>query len=60
MDYPQTNDKGSTPLQLAVENGHMSVAEMLLERGADPRKENEDGDSPLSLATAMVNGRDIP
>ena len=38
----QTNGKGSTPLHLAVENGHMSVAEMLLERGGDPRKENED------------------
>ena len=56
-------------MHLAVEKGHMSVAEMLLGRGADPRKENEDGDTPLSLAdefcycelaTAMVNGRDIP
>ena len=36
-------------MHLAAENGRKSVAKMLLERGADPRKANEDGDTPLSL-----------
>ena len=50
MDYPQADNEGSTPLHLAAHFGYKSVAKMLLERGADPRKENDDGETPLSLA----------
>ena len=37
-----------TPLFVASGNGHKDVVKLLLDRGADPIKTNEDGRSPLS------------
>ena len=37
-------------MHLAAMKGRKGVAKMLLERGADPRKENKEGETPLSLA----------
>ncbi|CAN0583421.1 unnamed protein product, partial [Ectocarpus sp. 12 AP-2014] len=35
-DLERTNNKGLTPLQLAVRSGHLGVTEELLIRGARP------------------------
>ncbi|KAF2231818.1 ankyrin [Viridothelium virens] len=35
-DFKVCNDRGRTPLHLAVEHNHLSVAAVLLEAGADP------------------------
>jgi ankyrin repeat protein len=41
---------GSTALMIAAVNGHVDIVKMLLEAGADPRKENKDGKRALELA----------
>lgn len=42
--------KGTTPLRLAVENGHFDLASYLIERGADPN-EQLSGFAPLHILT---------
>ena len=42
--------KGTTPLRLAVENGHFDLACFLIERGADPN-EQASGFAPLHVLT---------
>jgi ankyrin repeat protein len=44
------NEKGDTLLMLACYYGHVRVAELLLERGADPERRNDRGQSPLDGA----------
>jgi len=45
-----TNDRGSTALQFAAENGHTRIVELLLDRGADLEAIDVDGDTPLMCA----------
>ena len=41
---------GSSPLHYAAKHGHKEVVNILLQRGANNTKANEDGHTPLSLA----------
>ncbi len=42
-------DKGVTPLWVALRNDHDALADMLIQRGADPTLEGEERSSPLRL-----------
>ena len=46
---------GSSPLLVAVQNGHYEIARLLLDRGANPNQANVKGWTPLYLA---VSNRD--
>eukprot|EP00740_Mantoniella_antarctica_P021007 CAMPEP_0198679328 /NCGR_PEP_ID=MMETSP1468-20131203/2517_1 /TAXON_ID=1461545 /ORGANISM="Mantoniella sp, Strain CCMP1436" /LENGTH=69 /DNA_ID=CAMNT_0044417869 /DNA_START=14 /DNA_END=220 /DNA_ORIENTATION=+ len=43
-------DNGVTPLQMATQNGHLTVVKVLLEAGADANKALNDGFTPLQVA----------
>jgi len=45
-------DNESTPLCLASRRGHVKVAQILLEHGADPASQEKDGRTPLHFASA--------
>jgi cytohesin len=49
---PNPNPLGFTPLHYAAMYGRHEIAELLLERGADPNIQDNDGDTPLHLAAA--------
>lgn len=46
---------GWTPLHYAASNNLLTTADLLLQRGADPRTPNKDGKSPLDLANEYGN-----
>lgn len=46
---------GATPLHIAVRLGLVDAVKMLLDNGADPNAENEDGESPLDLVHLCEN-----
>jgi len=55
-EYPedvnaQSPDDNSTPLHQASDRGHAEIARVLLERGADPNAQNNNGWSPLHRAS---------
>lgn len=41
---------GYTALHAAAQNGHLDVAEILIQHGANIEERNDDGDTPLMLA----------
>lgn len=45
---------GSTPLMLAVEEAHIDVARLLLEKGASAERKDEDGFTALNRCDANV------
>ncbi len=45
---------GKTPLYYAVDNDHERLIRLLVEHGANPRRENNDGVSPLQLAQTRL------
>ena len=49
-DFEQKNENGNTALQLAVKNGHYSIAEILILAGANMDSINKAGQSVLFLA----------
>ncbi|RMF14683.1 MAG: hypothetical protein D6758_11095 [Gammaproteobacteria bacterium] len=46
------NARADTALHLAVEYGHLELANLLLEHGANPFQRNRDNDTPIDLALA--------
>ena len=44
---------GDKPLHIAVTNGHESIAQLLIEKGADVRTEGKDGFTALHLAARL-------
>ena len=57
-DVDQVNvGEGSSPMVIAIANGHYTVAQFLLDQGADPKLANLDGLTPLY---ATVNMRYAP
>ena len=44
------NDLGRTPLHVAVDNGHVTIAKYLLDRGASPDKQDFGDINPFQLA----------
>jgi ankyrin repeat protein len=46
INQPTQSDQ-STPLILATSNGHYELAKLLLDSGADPKRANDDGLTPL-------------
>lgn len=55
---PDETHKLWTPLMKAAEEGHVDIALMLLERGADVNAKNKKGRDALSLAAAPSMNRD--
>ena len=49
------NNRQQTPLLLAVSQGHTSILELLVAKGADVNVEDEDGDTCLHLALMRHN-----
>lgn len=49
-DINQAKEKGSTPLYLAVQNGHMNVVRILVAQHADVNQARENGLTPLYVA----------
>lgn len=45
---------GNTPLHLAVEEGHGDAVRFLLEQGADPDRSNNEGNTPLDIASPQL------
>lgn len=44
------NNRGQTPLQLAVTQGHMQLVELLVMEGANVNAEDEEGDTAMHTA----------
>ena len=55
MNSQSFND-ASTPLHLTSREGHMDLAQMLIERGVDVSAQSEDGRTPLHLASLNGHG----
>ena len=49
------NNRQQTPLLLAVSQGHTSILELLVAKGADVNVEDEDGDTCIHLALMRHN-----
>ncbi len=58
VNFDFKNKDGNTSLILAVQKtGNVSVVEQLLAAGADPNLSNDNGDTPLGLATQLGNSK---
>lgn len=58
----ETNAHGSTPLLVAVRNGHEAIADMFIQRGAQINAEDQEGNTALILAViagSVKNVRDL-
>lgn len=50
---------GSTPLDLAVANGHIDVVKSLLKKGADPNIKDQNGKTALHIAAVSLGKNEI-
>ena len=55
MDVNLRNARGFTALMVAARNGNKSVVKTLLLRGADPKAEDWEGNTALSMASEAGN-----
>lgn len=55
IDFPidETNQKGETPLLIAVHNNQIAIAKQLIDAGADINKQDHIQDSPYLYASAQ-------
>lgn len=49
------DNRGWTALHLAALNGHTDIASILLNKGAETAKENQEGRTPLDIARYNVS-----
>ena len=56
VDVESANERGTTALMVAANNGHLSVCKLLLENGADPLRRNEDRANAIDCAATSVVG----
>lgn len=57
VEIDALDDRGFTPLALAIKNGHPSVVKLLLQNGASVDKTVRDGRTPLYLAANAKQNR---
>lgn len=50
IEVDALNDVGETPLNIAVSNGNLYIAELLIKAGADVNKKDDSGDGLLHIA----------
>ena len=56
VDVESANERGTTALMVAANNGHLSVCKLLLEHGADPLRRNIDRANAVDCAATSVVG----
>ncbi|KAH6994625.1 ankyrin repeat-containing domain protein [Fusarium venenatum] len=49
--FDEKHSDGQTPLLFATRNGHLAIARLLVENGADPNSKDRFGYTPLDWAT---------
>jgi len=54
-DINARNEKGNTPLHLAVKYGEVKMAELLISNGADLSAKNNQGEDPVSMARRQLS-----
>ncbi|MEX0324064.1 MAG: ankyrin repeat domain-containing protein [Puniceicoccaceae bacterium] len=52
----KVTEKGCTPFFMAADRGDLEMMQLLVEHGADPHIPNEDGVTPLMIATGLGRG----
>lgn len=57
-DIDASDSNGWTALHFAADNGERRIMRILLERGADTIKKNDDGDTALSMVCKRLDGED--
>lgn len=60
-DLHITDTQGNTPLHIQAAEGEMAmdVIEKLLEKGADPQRKNQAGQSPIDIARSRKDRRNL-
>jgi len=59
VDVNAVDNKRDTPLMIAVRWGYKDIAELLLEKGADPNIQNVDFDTPIGEVTLVNRKNDV-
>jgi len=59
-DVNLPDDDGDTPLHKAVMNGNQDIIKLLVERGAEPRKSNRYGQTPIDIAEKFFKKELVP
>ncbi|CEM15808.1 unnamed protein product [Vitrella brassicaformis CCMP3155] len=60
LDYDQADSHGRTALMYSVYFGQYAIADLLVERGADPAKPDDSGNTPFKLLQQKMEGRKGP
>lgn len=59
VDVESANERGTTALMVAANNGHLSVCKLLLEHGADPLRRNIDRANAVDCAATSIVGASL-